>query len=71
MRNYTLYIEDDRYSVPTLEFVTAANDVAARRVAREKLSDRHHLSVEIREDERVIGRLVHQAYGPDDMSAEG
>lgn len=69
MRNYTLYIEDDRYSVPPLEFVTAADD-AARRIAREKLSNRHHLAVEVRENERVIGRNVPPAYGSDDLNAE-
>ena len=70
MRNYILYIEDDRYSVPTLEFVTAADDAAARRIAREKLSNRHHLAVEVRENERVIGRVVPPAYGSDDLNAE-
>ena len=71
MRTYTLYIEDDRYSVPTLLFVSASDDASARRIAREKLSDPHHLAVELREDERVICRLAPAVSGTEDRDAEG
>jgi hypothetical protein len=58
MQTYCLYIEDDRYSVPTLLFIIAADDAEAQRIAAEKLSEPHHLAVEVREVERELCRLV-------------
>jgi hypothetical protein len=57
MRTYSLYVEDDRSSVPTLLFVTANDDTALRRIAREELSGPHHHAVEAREGDRVVFRL--------------
>jgi hypothetical protein len=65
VQTYALYIEDDRYSVPTLLFVTTADDAAVRRIAREKLSEPHHLAVEVRLDERVLFRLAPPSHDSD------
>lgn len=37
MRSYTFYIDDERYSVPTLMFVLAEDDAEARDLAAQKL----------------------------------
>ena len=58
MRTYTLYIEDDRYSVPTLLFTTAVDDDAALRFANDVLAKPHHRSVEVRDDDVVVFRLA-------------
>lgn len=58
MRTYALYIEDDRYSVPTLQFVTAAADDEVRRIAKELLAKPHHRKVEVREGDTVLFQLA-------------
>ena len=63
MQTYALYIDDDRYSVPTLLFVTANDDTAVRRIAREKLSEPHHKAVEVLEGEQILVRLERDASG--------
>lgn len=59
LRAYFLYIHDDRYGVPTLEVVTAADDEAVHDVARERLvGSVHRLLVEVwAEDDRHVGRV--------------
>ncbi len=58
MRTYWFLIEDDRYSVPTLQFVTARDEGAARRIAHTRLADSpHHKRVEVLEDDRFLFRL--------------
>jgi hypothetical protein len=55
---YTLYIEDDRYSVPTIDILQALDDVQALALAAERLSaSAHYLSAEIWADERLVGRI--------------
>lgn len=52
---YSIYIYDDRYSVPTLDVVVALDDVQATEMAVEKLSNSsHYLAVEIFEGERLV-----------------
>jgi len=55
---YSFYIEDDRYSVPTLLFVDAADDASALRMARDKLAEPHHVAIEVRDGYRILERLV-------------
>ena len=43
MRSFSFYIEDDRYSVPTLEFVTVRSIEQARELATARLSLSPHL----------------------------
>ena len=63
MQTYALFIEDDRYSVPTLVFVTANDDTAVRRIACEKLSEPHHRAIEVRDGEAMLARIERSA-GP-------
>jgi hypothetical protein len=54
---YTLYIEDDRYSVPTIDILQALDDAQALGLAAERLSaSPHYLAVEVWADERLVGR---------------
>jgi hypothetical protein len=57
VQTYALYIEDDRYSVPTLLFVTANDDTAARRIACEKMSEPYHRGVEVLKGEQILVRI--------------
>ena len=58
MKTYTFYISDDRYSVPSLDAVTAAEDAMAEAAARQRLtSSRHYSAVEIWEDDRFVGKV--------------
>jgi hypothetical protein len=57
MADYEVYIDDDRYRVPSLYLITAASDLRARRVIEELWrSSEHHQGVELRRDgERLLG----------------
>jgi hypothetical protein len=57
VQTYALFIEDDRYTVPTLVFVTANNDTLVRRIACEKLSEPHHRAIEVLEGEQILVRI--------------
>jgi len=58
MREFLFLIEDDRYNVPTVEFVVVRDVVRARELATRKLSSSaHHVSVEVSEDGRTLFRL--------------
>jgi hypothetical protein len=57
MPTFEVYIDDDRYSVPSLYLITAVNDARARDIAqnlwRESL---HHRGFEVcQEGERLFG----------------
>jgi hypothetical protein len=55
MRTFTCLITDDRYSVPQLSFVVAADEQCARvLVHRELTASRHHLAVEVLEAGRLL-----------------
>ena len=55
MNVYTLYVEDDRYSVPTIDILTAVSDEDARQLAVLRLaSSPHYLSIAVWDDERFI-----------------
>lgn len=63
---YTIYIEDDRYSVPTIDILSADDDGHARVLAQGRLvSSPHYLSVEAWEDDRVVCVLPKAHSGPD------
>jgi hypothetical protein len=57
MISYQLYIEDVRYSVPTLYFVECVDDARAGEIARRKLAESQaHRGVEVRRgDQRILG----------------
>ena len=48
MPDFEVYIDDDRYSVPTLYLITATSEARARRMADELLiASNHHQGVEL------------------------
>jgi hypothetical protein len=58
MNIYTLYIEDDRYTVPTMLIIMADNDTRARDDAVEQLrASPHHLSVEVWDEDRLVAAI--------------
>jgi hypothetical protein len=56
MIDFEIYIDDDRYSVPSLYLITAANEAWARVLANKALHDsKHHQGVELlRNGERLF-----------------
>ena len=59
MRMFNLYIEDDRFTVPRLAFLTAEDERHAQELAKQQLEESpHHVGVEICEGDRVLSRLV-------------
>jgi hypothetical protein len=68
MTDFEVYIDDDRYTVPSLYLITAQSDASARAKAEELLaSSEHHQGVELRCDgERLFGL---GSYGPSSQSA--
>jgi hypothetical protein len=55
MADFEVYIDDDRYSVPSLYLITALSDVRAQVVAEELWrSSEHHRGVELRSDGEPI-----------------
>jgi hypothetical protein len=58
LKTYTLYIHDDRYSVPSLDAVTVSGDARAREIAQGRLAaSPHYRAVEIWEDDRFVGKV--------------
>jgi hypothetical protein len=58
MRDYTFHIEDDRYAIPTLEFVTADSESRARALATQRLQiSPHHLAVEVHNSDKLLFRI--------------
>jgi hypothetical protein len=55
MPDFEVYVDDDRYSVPSLYLITASSEARARAMAEELLTGSdHHQGVELRQDgERV------------------
>jgi hypothetical protein len=63
---FEIYIDDDRYSVPSLYLITAPSDEQAQELCGEiwRESD-HHLGVELRRDgERVFALGTLALHGP-------
>jgi hypothetical protein len=65
MADYEVYVDDDRYQVPSLYLITASNEARARAIVEELWrSSGHHQGVELhREGERLMG-LGSLAEGP-------
>jgi len=58
MANYTLFVHDDRYSVPTFYMISVADDRRALELAEEKLlSSPHYRRVEVFEGDRLVGAI--------------
>jgi hypothetical protein len=55
---FELYVDDDRYATPTLQFLIAEDEAQARRLAAQLLIESaHHRGVEVRLRDRRIGAL--------------
>jgi len=55
---YTLFIHDDRYSVPSLDAVSAIDDRSAQTIASARLDgSTHYHAIEIWDDEREVARV--------------
>lgn len=58
LKTYTLYIHDDRYSVPSLDAVTVRDDERALEIGQSRLMvSPHYRAVEVWEDERFLGKF--------------
>ena len=57
MADYEVFVDDDRYKVPSLYLITAGSEMRARAIADELWrTSLHHRGVELRrEGERLIG----------------
>ena len=63
---FELYLDDDRYSVPTLKLVEAADEAAALGVARRLLRESpHHRGAELCRDGERLAALGSFAARPD------
>jgi hypothetical protein len=55
IHTFAIYVDDDRYNVPTLYLLAASNEDTARRAAESVLDDRRHRGVELwRGDVRLL-----------------
>ena len=55
---FELYVDDDRYRVPTLRFLRAMNEAQARHIAAQLFRESpHHLGVEVRLRDRRVDAL--------------
>jgi hypothetical protein len=72
MPDYQVYVDDDRYSVPSLYLITANSEARARAMAEELLTGSdHHQGVELRQDgERLYGLGSFAAHCAADGGAE-
>jgi hypothetical protein len=72
---YELYLDDDRYAVPTLHLIPAKDDHAALVVARRVLAENaHHLGIEICLDgQRVtgLGTFAVRSQPPEGLTRRG
>jgi len=57
LKIFTLYVEDDRYSVPTLFTVEMREDAGAMAHAAELISaSQHYLAIEVWDGDRRVGK---------------
>jgi hypothetical protein len=58
LKTYTLYIHDDRYSVPSLDAMTVRDDARALEVAKDRLAaSPNYRLIEVWEDDRFIDKF--------------
>lgn len=58
MRDFMMFVRDDRYSVPTLAVVTVEDEARAKAIAARRLSESpHHVAVEVVEQDVTLFRL--------------
>ena len=55
MRNFSIFVADDRYSVPTMLMAVVTDEARAIELAVDKLAETpHHLSVEVWEADALV-----------------
>lgn len=70
MQHFEFFIEDDRYSVPTLELVVVRDADRARQLATERLcASPHHQSVEVRTANATLFLISRPEARKDDAEA--
>ena len=53
MPTFTMFIRDERYTVPTVAFIDVADIERAAQIAKDRLGESpHHLAVELCEDDK-------------------
>jgi hypothetical protein len=58
LKTYTLYITDDRYSVPSLDVTIVSTDKLAQAIARKRFAvSTHYSAIEIWEDDRLVAKI--------------
>ncbi|HEY1751581.1 MAG TPA: hypothetical protein VGG29_09970 [Caulobacteraceae bacterium] len=68
--DFEVYVEDDRYSVPSLYLITAPSEARARAIAEEMWrSSDHHVGIELRRNGERIFALG--ALAPDVAASGG
>jgi len=61
LKIFTLYVEDDRYSVPTLFTAELRDDASVMAYASNMLSNGdHYLAIEIWDGDRRVGKVGQQ-----------
>ncbi|MBI1406451.1 MAG: hypothetical protein GC145_10030 [Caulobacter sp.] len=61
MRIFSFYIHDSRYSVPTLQIVSAEDEVQVRTLAQSRLDEAMaHLAIEVMEDDQPLFELTRE-----------
>ena len=64
MPTVSFFVDDDRYAVPTLDFVNVEDGRRALEAAKRRLEESpHHLGVEIRDDDKVLAHLMRDDRG--------
>jgi ribosome-binding protein aMBF1 (putative translation factor) len=64
MRTFTFFLTDRRYTVPTVAFITAVDVGRAVEIARQQLdASPHHLAIELRENDELVGRIDRDGEG--------
>jgi len=70
MADFEVYVDDDRYSVPSLYLISALDDARARTTAEEMWrTSEHHQGVELRRDGERI--LALGSYSPSAKAGQG
>ncbi len=65
MRTFSLFIEDTRYSVPTLVLATVKDESRIRELARARLEESpFHVAVEVREGDLYLFSLPQRDHQP-------
>lgn len=66
MQTFTGFIEDDRYSTPTVMFFVANGEVQAREIAHQDLdANPHHLAFEVRDPQDSLLFVAQRAAAPE------